>query len=442
MVDAALLPSGHSADDPFRLLFITSVDNVQPTSGNIATYNTHVQNLAEASTRAGIPAIKDEFCVIGSTAGVDARDNTATAPTDTSAAIYWVGGIRVANPDADGTGYTDFYNGWTNGQRQGGRDENGGGETREVWTGSNADGTVFSNIRLGSTIANVSFGGVLRGTGHEIRSGNGNKNNQRRGYYGLSGLLTVTEASASSDATLSTLTLSAGTLAQACDSTQGFAPNIEAYTATVANSVSSVTVTPTVADSGARVTVGGTSVTSGSASAAVMLMDGVNPAITIQVTAADTSTTKTYTITITREAAATPPMITGITLPSPTNAPAVMFTSDKAGTATLGGACGPTTETIITAGDTTIPLTATNGDALAEDTYNDCTLTVTAGGTTHINLTAFTVDTTPPVITLTGTNTITLLVGDTYTEAGATAEHAADGTPSVTTGGETVDTNT
>ncbi len=50
-------------------------------------------------------------------------------------------------------------------------------------------------------------------------------------------------------------------------------------------------------------------------------------------------------------------------------------------------------------------------------------------------------DATPPVITLTGTSSVTLTVGDTYADAGATALDLRDGTLSVSTSGS-VDTST
>jgi hypothetical protein len=65
------------------------------------------------------------------------------------------------------------------------------------------------------------------------------------------------------------------------------------------------------------------------------------------------------------------------------------------------------------------------------------------GLTTTANILAAPVlDTTPPVITLTGSSTIDLTVGDTYTEQGATATDNVDGTDPVTVGGDTVDTST
>ena len=97
----------------------------------------------------------------------------------------------------------------------------------------------------------------------------------------------------SSDADLSGLTLSAGTLDPA------FARDSLSYTATVANSIDSLTVTPTSNHNGATITVNGTSVSSGSASSAISLSVGENT-ITIVVTAEDGTTTKTYTVTVER----------------------------------------------------------------------------------------------------------------------------------------------
>ncbi len=86
---------------------------------------------------------------------------------------------------------------------------------------------------------------------------------------------------------LSALTLSSGTLAP------GFAANVTSYTATVADSVSSLLVTPTTADSTATVTV------NGSTPASTLLLDAGANTLTIVVTATD-NTTKTYTLTVTR----------------------------------------------------------------------------------------------------------------------------------------------
>ena len=102
--------------------------------------------------------------------------------------------------------------------------------------------------------------------------------------------IAVTRASPSSDATLSALTLSSidfGT----------FVSGTTSYSAQVANSVSQTTVTPTVNDSGATyvIKLGGVTDADGVVSVSV----GSN-VITVEVTAEDDDTTRTYTVTVTR----------------------------------------------------------------------------------------------------------------------------------------------
>ena len=110
----------------------------------------------------------------------------------------------------------------------------------------------------------------------------------------LSYTVTVTRAG-SANADLSALSLSSGTLSPA------FAAGTTSYTASVSNATTSLTVTPTVANGSASVTVNGVATTSGSASGAIALNVGANTITTI-VTAQDGSTTKTYTVTVTRAA--------------------------------------------------------------------------------------------------------------------------------------------
>jgi hypothetical protein len=123
-------------------------------------------------------------------------------------------------------------------------------------------------------------------------------NSSAAGVYGLAVGGTVV-STVSSNANLSNLSLSAGTL------TPVFASATTNYTASVSNAVSSITVTPTTSDAGATVTVNGTAVISGSPSGAIALAVGPNT-ITTVVTAQDAVTTKTYTTTVTRAAAGTP----------------------------------------------------------------------------------------------------------------------------------------
>ena len=100
-------------------------------------------------------------------------------------------------------------------------------------------------------------------------------------------------AETSTDATLSALTLS--------DVPFGtFASGTTSYTASVANSVTETTVTPTVNDSGASYVIKLGGVVDADR---VIALDAGSNIITVEVTAEDDSTTKTYTVTVTRAAA-------------------------------------------------------------------------------------------------------------------------------------------
>jgi len=94
-------------------------------------------------------------------------------------------------------------------------------------------------------------------------------------------------------ANLSALSLSAGTLSPA------FSASTTTYTANVSSSTTSIKLTSTLADPAATVKVNGTAATSGSATGDISLAPGDNT-ITIEVTAADHVTVKTYTVTVTR----------------------------------------------------------------------------------------------------------------------------------------------
>ena len=113
-------------------------------------------------------------------------------------------------------------------------------------------------------------------------------NNQGTGYCSISSFVTL-----SSDATLSALSLSAGTLIPV------FSTSTYLYNFSVSNEVVSTTVTPTAMQGGATITVNGTTTLSGNASSAIPLNVGSNSIVT-SVTAQDGVTTKIYTVTVTR----------------------------------------------------------------------------------------------------------------------------------------------
>ena len=97
----------------------------------------------------------------------------------------------------------------------------------------------------------------------------------------------------SSNANLISLTLSSGILSPEISSGDSN------YTASVENAITSLTITPTTAEATAKIKVDGHAVSSGIASNPIPLNVGQNT-VTIEVTAEDNTTQRTYTITITR----------------------------------------------------------------------------------------------------------------------------------------------
>jgi hypothetical protein len=137
----------------------------------------------------------------------------------------------------------------------------------------------WSNLGALPGSLSLSSSGVLSGTvsvmdsypvSIRVTDANGN-------YFDTT--LTLTVDGVSSNANLSNLALSSGTLSPTFNS------NTVSYAATVSN-VASIQVTPTVAQSNATVKVNGTNVTSGTASGAIRLQTGMN-VITNLVTAQD-----------------------------------------------------------------------------------------------------------------------------------------------------------
>ena len=132
----SLTPAGLAVGDQFRLIFLSSTKR-NALSTDIADYNTFVQDRAAAG-HADIRAYSGGFGVIGCTAAVDARDNTAT--TGTGVPIYWLDGAKVADD------YADFYDGsWADEVND--KDESGADahdtsqEDNYPFTGCQNDGT-------------------------------------------------------------------------------------------------------------------------------------------------------------------------------------------------------------------------------------------------------------------------------------------------------------
>ena len=185
----SLTPSGLSDGDQFRLIFVTSGTG-DATSSNIGVYNTFVQNRAAAG-HMEIRAYRSQFRVVGSTAAVDARDNTNT--TGTGVPIYWLDGGKVAN------NYADFYDGgWSNEANP--KDESGNaintGSSLQIFTGSRSNGTesTFSDTSYALGQSSVETGFLPSGTGSSPLFGVHLTSTNTYPFYALSPVFTVTSA--------------------------------------------------------------------------------------------------------------------------------------------------------------------------------------------------------------------------------------------------------
>ena len=99
--DWSLIPTGRSAGDKFRLLFLSSM-KTNGESYDIADYNTFIQGLV-AVGHTDIQTYSSGFRAVGCTPDSDATANTAT--TGSGVRIYWLNGAKAAD------NYGDFYNG-------------------------------------------------------------------------------------------------------------------------------------------------------------------------------------------------------------------------------------------------------------------------------------------------------------------------------------------
>ena len=215
--------------------------------------------------------------------------------------------------------------------------------------------------------------------------------------------ITLTRAASLSDnADLTGLTISSGTLSPQ------FSSSDITYTASVDNSVTQVTVTPTASDSSAAITVNGNTVTSGNGYILTGLTAGEPNTVTVIVTAQD-STTKTYTITLTRAASLSDNAdLTGLTISSGTLSPQ-FSSSDITYTASVDNSV------------TQVTVTPTASDSSATITVNDNTVT---SGTGYI-LTGLTVgEPTTVTVIVTAQDSTTKTYTITLTRAASLSDNA------------------
>jgi gliding motility-associated-like protein len=224
------------------------------------------------------------------------------------------------------------------------------------------------------TGSTVNITGLTPGTTYRIMTVEYNGTGSNLAYSTRAGTGNPTVITTiSSDATLSDLSMSSGTI------NTTFASSI--YTASVTNATSSITLTPTATDAGATIKINGTTVVSGAPSGNIALNAGSNTITTI-VTAQDGTTTKTYTLTVTRAASAVATL----------SASAI-----SSGTLSPAFASGTTNYTAsVTSATSSITLTPTATDATATIKVNGTT--VASGATSG------------SIALSTGANTITTVV--------------------------------
>ena len=198
-LDWSLKPADIGPGERFRLIFLSSTKR-DATSNDIETYNTFVQNRAAAG-HANIQDHASRFRVVGCTQAVDARDNTGTNTNGSGVPIYWVGGNKVADSDAD------FYDGsWddeANDRNELGNDAHDTSQTGNYpFTGCKADGTESklpgvsfnalgkSDVRVGQPNSTDINNGPIRGQIVQIRS-------NERPFYALSPVFQVPSMNAS-----------------------------------------------------------------------------------------------------------------------------------------------------------------------------------------------------------------------------------------------------
>ncbi|MBC6414548.1 MAG: cadherin-like beta sandwich domain-containing protein, partial [Chromatiales bacterium] len=163
----------------------------------------------------------------------------------------------------------------------------------------------------------------------------------------------------SNDASLSALEVSAGILSP------DFMSDIQSYTVSVANTITTITLTPTASDPDAGITVNG-----GSASSGIPLTAGEVTKITVVVTAQD-GTTNTYTIAVSRppssDASLSDLTVSTGTLMPPFMRDTLDYTVEVANATTTitvtPTANHPSATIAVTTGTITVTPTATNADA-------------------------------------------------------------------------------
>ena len=159
----------------YRLAFVTSTTR-DATSTNIADYNSFVAAVAAGQT--ALAALGTTWTAIGSTATVDARDNTGTNPSSTGVPIYRLDDTRIADTNPD------LWDGVLSSSLN--INEAGTTEFVAVWTGTDSSGVALSPLGT----SNPEIGSALVTSANWIQHVT-NPNDINSRIYAISGELTV-----------------------------------------------------------------------------------------------------------------------------------------------------------------------------------------------------------------------------------------------------------
>ena len=167
--DWGLIPTGLGAGAEFRLVFFSSTTR-NATPSDIADYNTFIQDLAAAG-HADIQVYSSTaFKVVGSTADVDARDNTATTYTaDDKGGVDLLARTATRWPTTTRTSTTGTWDDESNRKDESGSDvglidlpfTGSYHEGTEAFNGGNSNALGASIVRVGRPNSSTSGNGPL-----------------------------------------------------------------------------------------------------------------------------------------------------------------------------------------------------------------------------------------------------------------------------------------
>ena len=185
------IPTGLNPGDQYRIAFVTSTTR-DATSSNIADYNAFVTKATNSVTE--LAGLGTSWPVIGSTASIDARDNTNTnCTTSTGVGIYLLNDTKLADNNA--VLWDDDIGGPLS------IDENGQNLVTVVWTcTSEFSGQPVNDFGLGGG-GDAEEGGLMTVVGNSgfasFRSAeNSNLDNvttELHSLYAISSILTVAD---------------------------------------------------------------------------------------------------------------------------------------------------------------------------------------------------------------------------------------------------------